>query len=75
MNALKKVADFRAQGLDSEVDDAYSCLPGTIDPRGPGGKRWSPMRMQWVGSWIVVGLVAIAGGQPSPSRYRQASHA
>ena len=34
MNALK-VIDFRTHGLDSEANDAYSCLPDTVDPSGP----------------------------------------
>ena len=38
MNALKKVTDFSGQGRDSAADDAYSCLPDTVDPRGPKGK-------------------------------------
>ena len=38
MNALKKVTDFRGQGRDSAADDAYSCLPDTVDPRGPKAK-------------------------------------
>jgi hypothetical protein len=37
MNALKAI-DFRTHGLDSEANDAYSCLPDTVDPSGPKGK-------------------------------------
>jgi hypothetical protein len=42
MNALK-VIDFRTHGLDSEVDDAYSCLPDTVDPRDRRSRRSDPL--------------------------------